>query len=287
MFERFTDRAKRVVVLAQEEARSLRHNYIGTEHILLGLIRVEDGVASRILGSLGVELSPTRKVVHELIGLGESIPPGHVPFTPRAKKVMELSLREALHLGHNYIGTEHILLGLINEGENEGEGIGAQVLARLGVPLASARAATVRTLREMDLSGETHPERGGRHVHHGDVGAGTVALGAPQEQDVFVSDIETEDFEPNPEIGGETHILRDSEGLQAGLWRVPAGASWEPFTFTLEQHETILILEGRVRIQITNGASLDLAAGDMVSLSAGMETSWDVHPPYKAFWVIS
>jgi ATPases with chaperone activity, ATP-binding subunit len=282
MFERFTDSARRVVVLAQEEARGLRHNYIGTEHILLGLIRVEDGVASRILGSLGVELSPARQLVSELIGLGESTPPGHVPFTPRAKKVLELSLREALQLGDKHIGTEHILLGLINEGE----GIGAQMLARLGVSLSSARAATVGTLREMEVSRETHPERSGIPVAQGPRG-GVVVLGAPEEQDVFVSSIETEDFEPDPEVGGETHMFRDSGGLQAGLWRVPAGATWEPFTFTLEQNETILILEGRVRIQVTGGATLDLAAGDMVSLNAGMETTWDVHPPFKEFWVLS
>ena len=282
MFERFTDSARRVVVLAQEEARGLRHHYIGTEHILLGLIRVEDGVASRILGSLGVELSPARQLVSELIGLGESTPPGHVPFTPRAKKVLELSLREALQLGDKHIGTEHILLGLINEGE----GIGAQMLARLGVSLSSARAATVGTLREMEVSRETHPERSGIPVAQGPRG-GVVVLGAPEEQDVFVSSIETEDFEPDPEVGGETHMFRDSGGLQAGLWRVPAGATWEPFTFTLEQNETILILEGRVRIQVTGGATLDLAAGDMVSLNAGMETTWDVHPPFKEFWVLS
>ncbi len=287
MFERFTDSARRVVVLAQEEARGLRHNYIGTEHILLGLIRVEEGGASRILGSLDVQLASARQAVGELIGVGESTPPGHVPFTPRAKKVLELSLREALQLGDNYIGTEHLLLGLIHEGENGGEGIGAQVLARLGVSLSSARAATVRKLREMGLSGETHPERGAMRVTQGDVGSGTAVLGAPEEQHVFVSSLETEDFEPDPEVGGETHMLRDSDGLQAGLWRVPAGAAWEPFTFTLEQNETILILEGQVRIQVTGGVTLDLVAGDMVSLSAGMETTWDVHPPFKEFWVLS
>ena len=124
MFERFTDRARRVVVLAQEEARLLNHNYIGTEHILLGLIHEGEGVAAKALESLGISLEAVRSQVEEIIGQGGSSPSGHIPFTPRAKKVLELSLREALQLGHNYIGTEHILLGLIREGE----GVAAQVL---------------------------------------------------------------------------------------------------------------------------------------------------------------
>src|SRR5438876_8758362 len=128
MFERFTDRARRVVVLAQEEARMLNHNYIGTEHILLGLIHEGEGVAAKALESLGISLEAVRSQVEEIIGQGQAAPTGHIPFTPRAKKVLELSLREALQLGHNYIGTEHILLGLIREGE----GVAAQVLQKLG-----------------------------------------------------------------------------------------------------------------------------------------------------------
>jgi len=128
MFERFTDRARRVVVLAQEEARMLNHNYIGTEHILLGLIHEGEGVAAKALESLGIALEGVRQQVEEIIGQGQQAPSGHIPFTPRAKKVLELSLREALQLGHNYIGTEHILLGLIREGE----GVAAQVLVKLG-----------------------------------------------------------------------------------------------------------------------------------------------------------
>src|SRR5918996_1932747 len=115
MFERFTDRARRVVVLAQEEARMLNHNYIGTEHILLGLLHEGHGVAANALESLGVPLDGVRKEVEEIIGRGETAASGHIPFTPRAKKVLELSLREALELGHNYIATEHILLGLVRE----------------------------------------------------------------------------------------------------------------------------------------------------------------------------
>ena len=128
MFERFTDRARRVVVLAQEEARHLDHNYIGTEHILLGLIHEREGVAAQSLEALGISLEGVRAQVVEIVGHGSDAPSGHIPFTPRAKKVLELSLREALSLGHNYIGTEHILLGLIREGG----GVAAQVLVKLG-----------------------------------------------------------------------------------------------------------------------------------------------------------
>ncbi|MFI5844338.1 ATP-dependent Clp protease ATP-binding subunit, partial [Catenuloplanes sp. NPDC051500] len=142
MFERFTDRARRVVVLAQEEARMLNHNYIGTEHILLGLIHEGEGVAAKALESLGVSLEGVRQQVEEIIGQGQQAPSGHIPFTPRAKKVLELSLREALQLGHNYIGTEHILLGLIREGE----GVAAQVLVKLGADLNRVRQQVIQLL---------------------------------------------------------------------------------------------------------------------------------------------
>ncbi|WP_063062764.1 ATP-dependent Clp protease ATP-binding subunit [Nocardia sienata] len=142
MFERFTDRARRVVVLAQEEARMLNHNYIGTEHILLGLIHEGEGVAAKSLESLGISLEGVRSQVEEIIGQGQQAPSGHIPFTPRAKKVLELSLREALQLGHNYIGTEHILLGLIREGE----GVAAQVLVKLGADLNRVRQQVIQLL---------------------------------------------------------------------------------------------------------------------------------------------
>src|SRR5699024_8115195 len=142
MFERFTDRARRVVVLAQEEARMLNHNYIGTEHILLGLIHEGEGVAAKALESLGIALEGVRSQVEEIIGQGQQAPSGHIPFTPRAKKVLELSLREALQLGHNYIGTEHILLGLIREGE----GVAAQVLVKLGADLNRVRQQVLQLL---------------------------------------------------------------------------------------------------------------------------------------------
>ena len=162
MFERFTDRARRVVVLSQEEARLLNHNYIGTEHILLGLIHEGEGVAAQALATLDISLEETREHIYEMIGHSGSAPSGHIPFTPRAKKVLELSLREALQLGHNYIGTEHILLGLIREGE----GVAAQVLAKLGgdlsrvrqqvIQLLSGEPGSVSTMRATRLAGAPH-----------------------------------------------------------------------------------------------------------------------------------
>ena len=143
MFERFTDRARRVIVLAQEEARSLQHNYIGTEHLLLGLIREGEGVAAKALAAKGVELDATRKQVEEMIGKGNATSNGHIPFTTHAKQVLELSLREALQLGHSYIGTEHILLGLIREGE----GVGTQVLIKMDVDLGELRSTTIDMIR--------------------------------------------------------------------------------------------------------------------------------------------
>jgi hypothetical protein len=148
MFERFTDRARRVVVLAQEEARLLNHNYIGTEHILLGLIHEGEGVAYLALTELGISLDAVRAQVEAEIGQGSEAPGGHIPFTPRAKKVLELSLREALALGHNYIGTEHILLGLIREGE----GVAAQVLVGLGAGLDRVRQQVVQLLANAGAS---------------------------------------------------------------------------------------------------------------------------------------
>ena len=169
MFERFTDRARRVVVLAQEEARMLNHNYIGTEHILLGLIHEGEGVAAKALESLNISLEAVRQQVEEIIGQGQAAPTGHIPFTPRAKKVLELSLREALQLGHNYIGTEHILLGLIREGE----GVAAQVLQKLGADLNRVRQTVIQllsgytagkgeqTLSESEEAGRDPTPRGG------------------------------------------------------------------------------------------------------------------------------
>jgi len=167
LFERFTDRARRVVVLAQEEARLLNHNYIGTEHILLGLIHEGEGVAAKALESLGISLEAVRDQVEEIIGQGGSSPSGHIPFTPRAKKVLELSLREALQLGHNYIGTEHILLGLIREGE----GVAAQVLTKLGADLSRVRQQVIQLLSGYSGTGEEENE-GGRRGDRASAGTG-------------------------------------------------------------------------------------------------------------------
>jgi ATP-dependent Clp protease ATP-binding subunit ClpC len=142
MFERYTDRARRVVVLAEEEARMLNHNYIGTEHILLGLIHEGEGVAARALESLGIMHQTVRQQVEEIIGQGQQAPSSSIPYTPRAEKVLNLALQEALQLGHNYIGTEHILLGLIREGE----GVAAQVLVGLGADLNRVRQQTITLL---------------------------------------------------------------------------------------------------------------------------------------------
>ena len=153
MFERFTDRARRVVVLAQEEARMLDHNYIGTEHLLLGLIHEGEGVAAKALEALGISLDAVRQQVEAIIGRGQQAPSGHIPFTPRAKRVLELSLRESGQLGHNYIGTEHILLGLIREGE----GVAAQVLVKLGADLNRVRQMVIQLLDARGTEGRTKP----------------------------------------------------------------------------------------------------------------------------------
>jgi ATP-dependent Clp protease ATP-binding subunit ClpC len=166
MFERFTEKARRVVVYAQEEARMLNQNYIGTEHLLLGLIREQDGIAAKALESLSISLEDVHAQVEDLIGKGSFVPSGHIPFTPRAKKVLELSLREALQLGHNYIGTEHILLGLIREGE----GVAAQVLLNLGADLEKVRSAVIQLLSghygKPSEAGDERRGQGGARARH-------------------------------------------------------------------------------------------------------------------------
>lgn len=181
MFERFTDRARRVVVLAQEEARLLNHNYIGTEHILLGLIHEGEGVAAKALESLGISLEAVRSQVEEIIGQGGSSPSGHIPFTPRAKKVLELSLREALQLGHNYIGTEHILLGLIREGE----GVAAQVLVKLGADLSRVRQQVIQLLSGYSGSGQGEGSEPGKERVGGSADRGDGAQGGSAVLDQF------------------------------------------------------------------------------------------------------
>ena len=152
MFERFTERARQVVVLAQDEARALKHNYIGTEHILLGLLREEEGLAARVLESLDITVEEVRAQVARIVGQGDEVTTGQIPFTPRAKKVLELALREALSLGHNYIGTEHILLGLVRENE----GVAARILLDFDADAEKIRNEIIRM-----LSGPRRPFVGG------------------------------------------------------------------------------------------------------------------------------
>ena len=188
MFERFTDRARRVVVLAQEESRLLNHNYIGTEHVLLGLLHEGEGVAARALEELGISLTEVRRRVDDIIGKGSSAPiEGHIPFTPRAKKVLELALREALQLGHNYIGTEHILLGLIREGQ----GVAAQVLVQMGADLKRVHGvvlALVGGRSEGDFPGTRSDEldrHGGRRLRLRVMGGRiTVSIDDPANNDL-------------------------------------------------------------------------------------------------------
>lgn len=142
MFERFTERARQVVVLGQDEARAVKHNYIGTEHLLLGLLREEEGLAARVLGALGVTIGTVRAEVVRIVGEGDEVQTGQIPFTPRAKKVLDLSLREALALGHNYIGTEHILLGLVRENQ----GVASRILVDFGADAEKVRNEVMRYL---------------------------------------------------------------------------------------------------------------------------------------------
>ena len=153
MFERFTDPARQVVVFAQEEARALNHNYIGTEHVLLGLLREQEGLGARVLVSLEVSLDAVRDRVARIIGLGDEVATGQIPFTPRAKKVLELSLREGLALGHNFIGTEHLLLGLVAEGE----GVACRILLDFGVTADTVREAVIRALSGAGQPVESRP----------------------------------------------------------------------------------------------------------------------------------
>jgi ATP-dependent Clp protease ATP-binding subunit ClpC len=172
MFEKFTDRARRVIVLAQEEARMLEHNYIGTEHILLGVLHEGGGVTGPALGSLGVTLENAREKVVAIVPRGEDAPSGHIPFTPRAKKVLELSLREALDLGHNNIRPEHILLGLIREGE----GVASHVLLDLGVSGERVHESVLTLIHDGGGESESGPEAG---LEPGPVPAGLRVVGTP------------------------------------------------------------------------------------------------------------
>ncbi|PCC82339.1 NDP-hexose 4-ketoreductase [Corynebacterium accolens] len=215
MFERFTDRARRVIVLAQEEARMLNHNYIGTEHILLGLIHEGEGVAAKALESMGISLEDVRREVEEIIGHGSQPHTGHIPFTPRAKKVLELSLREGLQMGHKYIGTEFLLLGLIREGE----GVAAQVLIKLGADLPRVRQQVIQLLSGYEGgNGENDGQSQGGPVGAGaGVGSGgrTAPSGAGERSNSLVLDQfgrnltqAAKDGKLDPVVGRESEVER-------------------------------------------------------------------------------
>jgi hypothetical protein len=217
MFERFTDRARRVVVLAQDESRRLKHNYIGTEHILLGIVSLGDGVAAKALESLGIGLDPVRQQVEEIVGVGKGSQSGHIPFTPRAKKVLELSLRESLQLGHDYIGTEHILLGLLREGD----GVAAQALVRLGADLNRVREQVIGILAEYQ---GREPQERERLTVRARPGPLPTALGRQQEIFHMLADLSRRLNAIEDHLG----IRRPTEGGQAGQAAAPERAAPEP-----------------------------------------------------------
>jgi ATP-dependent Clp protease ATP-binding subunit ClpA len=214
MFERFTDRARRVVVLSQEEARLLNHNYIGTEHLLLGLIHEGQGVAAKALELLGIRLEAVRAQVEGIIGRGQEAPSGQIPFTPRAKKVLELSLREALQLGHNYMGTEHILLGLIREGE----GVAAQVLVRLGADFSRVRQQVIQLLS--GYAGDPEAAAGTRPVRMSvpeDLREAEEQLAQVRRQKVAA--IDAQDFDRAAALRDQELQLLERLAEREGKWR--------------------------------------------------------------------
>jgi len=206
MFERFTDRARRVIALAQEEARMLNHNYIGTEHLLLGLLHEGQGLAAQVLEPLGIGLEAAREQVEEAVGRGQQAAPIRTPFTPQAKKVLELARREAFQLGHHYIGTEHILLGLIREGD----GVGAQVLAGLGADLHLTRQQVIRLLHDYQGNNQPAIRRGGWQRSPGRRQRGHL----PEILDRVESiGAQLSAIEQNPGLGPETSLAEDLRRL--------------------------------------------------------------------------
>ena len=241
MFERFTDRARRVVVLAQEEARMLNHNYIGTEHILLGLIHEGEGLAAQALESLNISLDAVREQVQEIIGQGQQTQSGHIPFTPRAKKVLELSLREGLQLGHSYIGTEHILLGLIREGE----GVAAQVLVKLGADLSTVRTTVIQLVSGYQGKGE--PQAAGVGASSSGPSEGTPAGSTVLDQFGRNLTQAARDGKLDPVIGREQEIERVMQVLSRRTKNNP-----------------VLIGEPGVgKTAVVEGLAADIVAGDV------------------------
>jgi hypothetical protein len=241
VFERFSDRARRVVVLAQEEARLLNHNYIGTEHLLLGLIHEGEGVAAQALTQLDVSLEAVRGEVTEIIGQGVEAPTGHIPFTPRAKKVLELSLREALQLGHNYIGTEHILLGLLREGG----GVAAQVLVELGAGLDQVRQQVVQLLA--GYAGGMPPEQA------------AAAAGRPPAAPVAAGPGFYSEREP-PELVRVVPLARevaDESGLRVVLISLEVWSGWFDLRYALLPRVAAPLLQVNLDWRVTDDLGTD------------------------------
>jgi dihydroneopterin aldolase len=243
MFERFTERARKVVVLAQEEARHFNHSYIGTEHLLLGLLRLDEGVAAQALASLGVTIDEVREQVASIVGYGEEDPGPQVPFTPRSKKAFELALRESMHLGHNYIGTEHVLLGLVRENE----GVAARVLSNLGVEADEVRREVIRRLGDGPLEDTRRLLFRGRvlafevQVRFGSLGE-TVVPQTPQAASVEL------DYTYSAQDNGDVLLgTVDASDLREGVTTVLAGEEFvlpeaglvRAGEYVLEEFETV------------------------------------------------
>ena len=250
MFERFTDRARRVVVLAQEEARLLNHDYIGTEHILLGLAHEDHGVAGRALTELGVSLDAVRAEVMKIVGQGRQPPTGHIPFTPRAKKVLELSLREAIQLNCDYIGTEHILLGVVREGE----GVAAQVLVELGADLSRVRQQVVQVLA--GYAGGVPPEQVAAASSRPPVAPVVGGPGFSTEQ------------EP-PELVRVVPLARevaDESGLRVVLISLEIWSGWFDLRYALLPRTAAALLEVALDWRVTDDLGTDYT---LTGLAAG------------------
>ena len=252
MFERFTDRARRVVVLAQEEARALNHNYIGTEHILLGLIREGEGVAAKALESMGISREAVRSEVEDIIGKGSQPPSGYIPFTPRAKKVLELSLREALQLGHKYIGTEHILLGLIREGE----GVAAQVLVKLGADLPRVRQQVIQLLSGYEGQGDESQEPGTSEPAGAGVGSATLGRSSNNESGRKSNSLVLDQFGRNLTQAAKDGKLDPVVGREKEIERIMQVLSRRP------KNNPVLIGEPGVgKTAVVEGLALDIVNG--------------------------
>jgi len=253
MFERFTDRARQTVVLAQEEARKLGHDYIGTEHLLLGTLREGEGAAAVALHRLGINVTDVRTDVIAIIGEGTATPTGHIPFTPRSKKVLELSLREALQLGHNYIGTEHILLGLVREGE----GVAAQILVGRGVSLERVRATVLAVVGTLGEKGERVAPRvtpGAEDViANARRLAGSIPMGSHHLLEALVRSEETAAAKVLAEIGVDAEVLAakiDEVGIEGTSDDTPEEAAARLMELSFDGDVAHLVLRDQATVDL-------------------------------------